>query len=100
MGMNRVNNFRLLFFPINACNRTCLYGFFYQIFRLTLRLDDLCGRVLAMERGFILKLHKENSRGRYNPKGDTGEKQKLCSANLQKAMELELELRRFVSSLR
>lgn len=57
-------------------------------------------RVNDREWSFILNLDRDNSRELYNLKDDPGEKQDLFSVKPQKAMELELELRRFVSGLR
>jgi arylsulfatase A-like enzyme len=56
-------------------------------------------RVNDREWSFILNFDKNNSRELYNLKEDPGEKENLISVNPQKAMELELELRRFVSDL-
>lgn len=57
-------------------------------------------RISNQEWAYILSFDKGNSNELYNLKEDPGEQQNLISKNPQKAMELELELRRFVSELR
>jgi hypothetical protein len=57
-------------------------------------------RVNDRQWSFILNFDKNNSRELYNLREDPGEKEDLISVKHQKAMELELELRRFVSGLR
>ena len=57
-------------------------------------------RVNDRQWSLILKFDKDGSRELYNLKEDPGEKHNLISVKPQKAMELELELRRFVSGLR
>jgi len=57
-------------------------------------------RVSDKEWNFILDLRKGKSNELYNLKDDPGEQKNLISENPDKAMELELELRRFVSGLR
>jgi arylsulfatase A-like enzyme len=57
-------------------------------------------RINDREWSLLLNLDKDNSKELYNLREDPGEKQDLISVKPQKAMELELELRRFVSGLR
>ena len=57
-------------------------------------------RINDREWSLLLNLDKDNSKELYNLREDPGEKQNLISVKPQKAMELELELRRFVSGLR
>jgi arylsulfatase A-like enzyme len=57
-------------------------------------------RVSNPEWAFILNFDRGSSNELYNLKEDPSEQHNLISDNPQKAMELELELRRFVSGLR
>jgi hypothetical protein len=57
-------------------------------------------RVSNQEWAFTLNFDKGKSNELYNLKEDPEEQKDLISENPQKAMELELELRRFVAGLR
>ena len=57
-------------------------------------------RVSNQEWNFILNLDKGKSNELYNLKKDPGEKQNLISDEPERAMELELALRRFATGLR
>ena len=57
-------------------------------------------RVSNQEWAFTLNFDKGKANELYNLKEDPEEQKDLISENLQKAMELELELRRFVAGLR
>lgn len=57
-------------------------------------------RVSSQEWAFILNFDKGKANELYHLKEDAAEQNNLISENPQKAMELELELRRFVSGLR
>ncbi|MFH1490398.1 MAG: sulfatase/phosphatase domain-containing protein, partial [Pseudomonadota bacterium] len=57
-------------------------------------------RVSNHEWSFVLNFDKGKENELYNLKADPGEKENLITKETQKAMELELELRRFVAELR
>ena len=57
-------------------------------------------RVSDKNWSFVLSLEKGRPNELYNLKEDPGEKKNLVEKERQKAMELELELRRFVANLR
>jgi arylsulfatase A-like enzyme len=57
-------------------------------------------RVSNQEWSFTLNFDKGKANELYNLKEDPDEQKDLISENPQKAMELELELRRFVAGLR
>lgn len=57
-------------------------------------------RISNQEWTFILNFDKDKGNELYNRRDDPGEQKNLIGDNTLKSMELELELRRFVSSLR